>query len=241
MKVAFLRKDNPKGYTPKTFGCMRPETIAETLSKVEGVAIYECNDPVNSEFAREVADYINGREDSQLWCILINTPAEDAEDAVTTRLEKIYAELEQTLTREQIIRGSRRDGEKPLGYLLTYLKDNYGLPKQAGFKVATDTLWRLGISNEHPNGREVNLACLFDRDAYDKETFMMICREGDGEAYRRAKEGVAEGSCDIYTMDDLEVDLNDDGEQTNIYYNILEYGYVRFIHVDADEAEKWKK
>lgn len=51
-------------------------------------------------------------------------------------------------TRESILRGARRDGEKPMGYLLTSLRDHTGLPKRGVWKAAEYMLNKFEIKNE---------------------------------------------------------------------------------------------
>lgn len=50
--------------------------------------------------------------------------------------EKIYTECITALNRETIIRCAERDEETPFGFLLSYLKDMYFLPKVCGYGVA---------------------------------------------------------------------------------------------------------
>ena len=50
--------------------------------------------------------------------------------------EKIYTECITALNRETIIKCAERDEETPLGFLLSYLKDMYFLPKYYGYGVA---------------------------------------------------------------------------------------------------------
>ena len=50
--------------------------------------------------------------------------------------EKIYTECITAFDRETIIKCAERGNETPLGYLLTYLKDMYFLPKYYGYGVA---------------------------------------------------------------------------------------------------------
>lgn len=50
--------------------------------------------------------------------------------------EKIYTECITAFDRETIIKCAERGNETPLGYLLTYLKDMYFLPKYYGWGVA---------------------------------------------------------------------------------------------------------
>ena len=50
--------------------------------------------------------------------------------------EKIYTECITALNTETIIRCAERDEETPFGFLLSYLKDMYFLPKICGYGVA---------------------------------------------------------------------------------------------------------
>lgn len=59
--------------------------------------------------------------------------------------EKIYAECITALDRETIIRCAERDEESPLGFLLSYLKDMYFLPKYYGYVVAERILKHFNI------------------------------------------------------------------------------------------------
>lgn len=59
--------------------------------------------------------------------------------------DKIYAECITALDRETIIKCAERDNETPLGYLLTYLKDMYFLPKYYGWGVAERILTHFNI------------------------------------------------------------------------------------------------
>ena len=54
--------------------------------------------------------------------------------------KEIFAELSTTLTRERIVEGAIRDNEKPMGFLITYIRDMYGLPKTEGRSIAEDLL-----------------------------------------------------------------------------------------------------
>lgn len=61
---------------------------------------------------------------------------------------KMYEHLLKTLTPALIIQRAKRDGEKPMGYLLTYIRD-MGLPKTSGWIVAEAILSRFMIDNEN--------------------------------------------------------------------------------------------
>lgn len=51
-------------------------------------------------------------------------------------------------TRESILRGARRDGEKPMGYLLSSLRDHTGLPKRWLCTAAANLLDKFNVRNE---------------------------------------------------------------------------------------------
>ena len=59
--------------------------------------------------------------------------------------EKIYTECITALDRETIIRCAERDEETPFGFLLSYLKDMYFLPKYYGYGVAERILKHFSI------------------------------------------------------------------------------------------------
>lgn len=59
--------------------------------------------------------------------------------------EKIYTECITALDRKTIIKCAERDEEYPLGFLLSYLKDMYFLPKYYGYGVAERILKHFNI------------------------------------------------------------------------------------------------
>ncbi len=59
--------------------------------------------------------------------------------------EKIYTECITALDRETIIKCAERDEEFPLGFLLSYLKDMYFLPKYYGYGIAERILKHFNI------------------------------------------------------------------------------------------------
>lgn len=59
----------------------------------------------------------------------------------------IYNECLSELDAYTIITGARKDNEKPMGYLLSYLKDTYYLPKIKGCKIAEKILKHFEINN----------------------------------------------------------------------------------------------
>jgi len=61
--------------------------------------------------------------------------------------EKILEELKKDLTRDAIINSAIRDEEKPMGYLLTYIRDMYNLPKTDGWNIAVKVLEYFNIKN----------------------------------------------------------------------------------------------
>lgn len=50
--------------------------------------------------------------------------------------QKIYNECTRALSRDVIQQCAERNGEKPFGYVLDYLKDMYFLPKPDGWDTA---------------------------------------------------------------------------------------------------------
>jgi hypothetical protein len=59
--------------------------------------------------------------------------------------EQIYTECITALNRETIIKCAERGNETPLGYLLTYLKDMYFIPKYYGWVLAERILKHFDI------------------------------------------------------------------------------------------------
>jgi hypothetical protein len=59
--------------------------------------------------------------------------------------EQIYIECITALDRETIIGCAERGNETPLGYLLTYLKDMYFIPKYYGWGIAERILKHFDI------------------------------------------------------------------------------------------------
>ena len=60
----------------------------------------------------------------------------------------IIIEIIQNLSRNYIINMSIRDKEKPIGFLLTYIRDVYGLSKTEGWDIAIYILNHYNIKNE---------------------------------------------------------------------------------------------
>lgn len=61
------------------------------------------------------------------------------------RLWRIAWRVRRSLSADIILLGAQRDEETPAGYLLTYLKDNYGLPKPEGWIVVNYLIARYGL------------------------------------------------------------------------------------------------
>jgi hypothetical protein len=59
--------------------------------------------------------------------------------------EQIYTECITALDRETIIGCAERGNETPFGYLLTYLKDMYFIPKYYGWGIAERILKHFDI------------------------------------------------------------------------------------------------
>lgn len=62
--------------------------------------------------------------------------------------EEIFDDIKSKLTHYDVIKGAIRDKEKPMGFLLTYMKDVYGIPKTRGFHIAERLLDLYHIVNE---------------------------------------------------------------------------------------------
>lgn len=69
---------------------------------------------------------------------------------LNTKQKEVFCELTSTLTRERIIGKAAHDEEKPMGYLLTYIRDMYNMPKTEGWNVAEALLNFFNIDNENP-------------------------------------------------------------------------------------------
>lgn len=61
------------------------------------------------------------------------------------RLWRVARRVRHSLSVDTILRGAQRDEETPAGYLLTHLKDNYGLPKPEGWIVVNYIIARYGL------------------------------------------------------------------------------------------------
>lgn len=61
------------------------------------------------------------------------------------RLWRIAWRVRRSLSADIILLGAQRDEETPAGYLLTHLKDNYGLPKPEGWIVVNYIIARYGL------------------------------------------------------------------------------------------------
>lgn len=62
--------------------------------------------------------------------------------------ENVVHSLIKNLSRERIIEMARRDEEKPMGALLTYIRDMYGLTKTDGWDVAFAVLNHFKVENK---------------------------------------------------------------------------------------------
>ena len=62
--------------------------------------------------------------------------------------KKIFKELSSKFTREAILNCARNDREKPYGFLICFIRDNYGLPKMEGHEIAMDLLKFFNINND---------------------------------------------------------------------------------------------
>lgn len=61
--------------------------------------------------------------------------------------EKIFNELSSKFTREAILNCARNDREKPYGFLICFIRDNYGIPKPDGHEIAMKLLKFFNINN----------------------------------------------------------------------------------------------
>lgn len=64
------------------------------------------------------------------------------------KAEEIKQELINNLSRSRIIEMARRDEEKPMGALLTYIRDMYGLTKTEGWDIALAVLYHFKVENK---------------------------------------------------------------------------------------------
>ena len=69
---------------------------------------------------------------------------------LTARQKEVFCELSTTLTSRYITGHAARDNEKPMGFLLTYIRDMYDMPKTEGWNVAEALLNFFNIDNENP-------------------------------------------------------------------------------------------
>lgn len=60
-------------------------------------------------------------------------------------LGKIYNECANALDADTIIQCAKRNNETPIGFLLTYLKDMYFLPKYYGWGIVEELLKHFDI------------------------------------------------------------------------------------------------
>ena len=66
-------------------------------------------------------------------------------------LIEIKKEIINNLSRERIIEMAIRDEEKPIGALLTYIKDMYDIPKTKGLDIALGVICHYNIDNRMYN------------------------------------------------------------------------------------------
>lgn len=59
----------------------------------------------------------------------------------------IFNDIIQHLTKWQILEKARRDEERPMGVLLSYIRDNYNLSKIQGWEIAEKVLDYYQIKN----------------------------------------------------------------------------------------------
>lgn len=60
---------------------------------------------------------------------------------------EIKKEIISNLSRRRIIEMAVRDEEKPIGALLSYIKDMYGIPKTQGLDIALGVICHYNIEN----------------------------------------------------------------------------------------------
>ena len=61
----------------------------------------------------------------------------------------IFVECINDLSKETIIRCAKKNNEKPFGFVIDYIKDNYSLPKPNGWDIAEKVLEHFEIDNEN--------------------------------------------------------------------------------------------
>lgn len=69
-------------------------------------------------------------------------------DFINKQFPTIKEEVLKNFTKTSLIEKCRRDDEMPMGVLLTYIKDMYGLPKTKGWDIAASVLDELKVENK---------------------------------------------------------------------------------------------
>ena len=67
---------------------------------------------------------------------------------INRQFPTIKEEVLKNFTKTSLIEKCRRDDEMPMGVLLTYIKDMYGLPKTQGWDIAVAVLDELKVENK---------------------------------------------------------------------------------------------
>ena len=61
--------------------------------------------------------------------------------------EEIFNDILKYWSRSDILEIAKRDNERPMGTLLTYIKDVYNLPKPQGWEIAERVIKHYNIVN----------------------------------------------------------------------------------------------
>lgn len=61
--------------------------------------------------------------------------------------EEIFNDILRYWSRSDILERAKRDNERPMGTLLTYIKDVYNLPKPQGWEIAEKVINHYNIVN----------------------------------------------------------------------------------------------
>lgn len=61
--------------------------------------------------------------------------------------EEIFNDILRYWSRSDILERAKRDNERPMGTLLTYIKDVYNLPKPQGWEIAERVINHYNIVN----------------------------------------------------------------------------------------------
>lgn len=84
--------------------------------------------------------------------------------------------------------------------------------------------------------KKVNLICVFSNASYSPDTVKRMQEMGDNHVYAKAKEGIGDGSTDIYTVDEFFMDYNRHWGLTT-----CETSLAVPVEVDEGEVNQWMK